>query len=250
LAKQAGFDLEFQFAGQPLKPSKMYLLPSVSGMSAMSRRFWLELLQNIHSGATLYLSHDDCLLSPFTGPFGLTVESRQRRHESARFHVDTIPDAFELPAPIRLNLEPVQASVLGREEDGNPVFTSAKYGEGKIYFLALPLEASLARMPGVFHSHPDQQYWKIYHNFAETSLQQRIIRKNDPMVGLTEHMLDQIRCLVIAINYEPDSRHGSFDIEPGWKLESFWRGDGLTVDHHLQIDLPGNDAFVFVLTRQ
>ena len=55
LAKQAGFDLEFQYSDQPLKPSNLYLMPSVNGMSAISRRRWLELLDKVHSGATLLL---------------------------------------------------------------------------------------------------------------------------------------------------------------------------------------------------
>jgi endo-1,4-beta-mannosidase len=69
LAKQAGFDLEFQYADQPLRPASLYLMPSVRGMHAISRRRWLELLGRVEAGATLYLSHHDCLLSPFDEPF-------------------------------------------------------------------------------------------------------------------------------------------------------------------------------------
>jgi len=55
LAKQAGFDLEFQFCDQPLKDSRLYILPSLSGGGSFSRHFWLNLLERVSAGATLYV---------------------------------------------------------------------------------------------------------------------------------------------------------------------------------------------------
>ena len=47
---QAGFDLAFQYADQPLKPAALYLLPCVGGNTAIPRRRWLELLERVQQG--------------------------------------------------------------------------------------------------------------------------------------------------------------------------------------------------------
>jgi hypothetical protein len=65
LAKQAGFDIEFQRAGQALKKSKLYLMPSIETGHSPTRAEWIELIEEIKKGAELYMSlgGDDCLLS-------------------------------------------------------------------------------------------------------------------------------------------------------------------------------------------
>ena len=65
LAKQAGLDIEFQHANQPLKDSKLYFLPSVNGASVISRRRMQELLKKVQEGAMLYISNDDGHIGPF-----------------------------------------------------------------------------------------------------------------------------------------------------------------------------------------
>ncbi len=193
LAKQAGFDLEFQHADQPLKPAQVYLLPSLSGMQAISRRRWLELLEAVKAGATLYLSHDDCLLSPFNEPFGLEVQTRQRRAGAARFTITGVENLLTLQAGVRLNLKPEGAQVLGSEVDGAPVFTCSSYGLGKVFFLALPLETALANQPGAFLAPIANPYWRIYKTLWDSGRSERISRVDEPNVGLTEHPLNENR---------------------------------------------------------
>jgi len=43
LANQAGLDIEFQYGSQPLKDSKLYLIPSASGMTPLLKPKWLEM---------------------------------------------------------------------------------------------------------------------------------------------------------------------------------------------------------------
>ncbi len=253
LAKQAGFDLEFQYADQPLKPGSLYLLPGVRGMSSFSRRFWLSLLEQVQGGATLYLSHDDCLLSPFNEPFGVEVRTRARAEGALAWRLDEIEPGLRLqvhPA-LRLELEPRGAQVLGREEGGNPAFTRAQYGKGAIYFLSAPIEMELIRTPGAFHSNQAQPFWKIYRHIAAPFTSQRAIRKGDsPLVGITEHTLGDERRVAVMINYSPQPQPVALHLSEGWQVEEAWYGQGPhTGNDGLYLHIPANDAVVFTVLK-
>ncbi|NUQ00651.1 MAG: beta-mannanase, partial [Armatimonadetes bacterium] len=81
LAKQAGFDLEFQYHTEPLREAELYLLPCLSGHAMISRRRLHELLRRVAAGATLYLSLDTGLPSDFEPLTGLEPQTRQRRRQ-------------------------------------------------------------------------------------------------------------------------------------------------------------------------
>ena len=253
LAKQAGFDLEFQYADQPLKPANLYLMPSVRGMHAVSRRRWLALLERVHEGAVLYISHHDCLLSPFNEPLGLEVQSRQRRSGVVHVNLDDFGDplVLRLCGEIRLDIKPTHAEVLGRSPDGNPVFTCAQYGLGKIYFFSLPVECELTKTPGVFHELQAQPFWKIYQRIAESVLPERVLRTLGPALGVTEHILESGNCLVVIINYNPQPVVTDCVLKTGWKLAETWYGAApQEAALGLNVSLPSNDALVLLFEQE
>jgi len=252
LAKQAGFDLEFQYDDQPLKPTSLYLVPSVSGGGNMSRRTWQALLERARNGATLYFSHDNCMLSPFGEPFGLEVQTRARRDGMAAFRLAGMDATFTAHAPIRLTLDPVRAEVLGQEADGNPIFTRAAYGAGQLYFFSVPIETHLANLPGGFHNPSAAPFWQIYRTIGEPFLAQRAVRKADPFIGLTEHPLAGGRRIVIAINYSPEPREAALDFADLWTADEVWRGHAETfeVSQTSKVWLPPNDAAVFTVAKK
>jgi hypothetical protein len=250
LAKQAGFDLEFQFTDQPLKPARIYLVPSVKGMSSMSRRFWLELLNAVKEGAVLYLSHDDCLLSPFNEVFGIEIQTRQRRSGKAQFKINANHSQFSIASDIRLNLNPKEAIVLAQEEDGNPVLTCNPYGRGQVFFLSLPLENALANTPGCFHQPDMPPFWQIYHLVAGDSLPDRVVIKNHPMLGVTEHKKSENVRTVVLINYSPVRIKSSIYLISDWHLSESIYGCIVEENDGLEVDLPGNDAVVMVVSKK
>ena len=234
LAKQAGFDLTFQYADQPIKPASLYLLPSVRGDHAIPRRRWLELMERIRQGATLYLSHHDSLLSSFKALFGLEVQTRQRRSEPAQF---TLPEvgAFAIDSPIRLNLRPCGAEVLAAEPDGNPLFTRAALGEGQLYFLSVPLEDALTRTPGAFHSPEAQPFWKIYLRVAEGHFTERVARKDHAMLGLTEHPIHANERLLVLVNYSPEEIETGLELKAGWQVTQALYGAPPSADGRMKV---------------
>lgn len=248
LAKQAGFDLEFQHIDQPLKPARLYLLPSVSGFSAISRHRWLELLDEVKNGAVLYFSHNDCLLSPFNEPFGMEVQTRQRRIQPAEFTLEGSTQPFKVNGPVKLALKSTGARVLGSEADGNPLFTCNAYGRGRIYFLGVPLELALSQQPGGFYGPEAQPFYAIYQEIARPIQSDRAVSKDLPDIGITEHPLDDHRRVVVAINYSPEPLQTSLALAPGWQLGQVWHGSkpdqGPT---GLNSSIPANEAIVFTL---
>lgn len=249
LAKQAGFDLEFQYSDQPLKPASLYLLPSLSGMSSLSRRAWLGLLTAVEQGAILYVSHNDCLLSPFNQPFGLEVQSRQRRSAPAQIIFAGEEDGLKVAAPLRLNLECLRATTLAAEPDGNPIFTTAPYGRGRVFFLGAPLETALANTPAAFHDPTVSSAWRIYQQLAAAIVSERVAHKASPLVGLTEHKLANGQRLLVAINYSPEAQPAEIHLEPGWRVAAAWYGEYQASRQSISINLAPNDASVVLISN-
>jgi hypothetical protein len=215
---------------------------------------WLELLQRVHAGATLYLSHDDCLLSPVNQPFGIEIQTRQRCNHPVEMLLDGIEPGLRLRVnpPFRLVLQATRSSILGREAGGNPAMTCASYGKGTIYFLSAPIEMELTRTPGAFHSIDAQPFWKIYHHIAESFVQDRAVGKvNAPLIGITEHPLEPGRRVAILINYSPEKREVNLTLSGNWKISETWYGDSPTTNQEGQIvTIPRNDAAVFTIERK
>ncbi len=248
LAKQAGFDLTFQYADQPLKDTSLYLLPSVSGGSPFSRRFWYALDERIQSGATLYLSMNDALLSPFKEPFGLEVQTREKRSLPVEFTIPSLSEEhnFHIPVGVKYTLTSTGATILGSEPDGNPVFTCHEYGKGQVYFLSVPIEQYLTCTPGAFVDPAAQPFWQIYHRIALPHISNRLVSKDNPLVGITEHILSEDKRLVVLINYCPTSQDVNLTISQSWQLAEAWYG-ALPIEN--LVLLPPNDAQVLLMER-
>ncbi len=252
LAKQAGFDLVYQYADEPLKQAGLYLMPSVSGSRSFSRRFWLELDQRVRAGAALYLSHDDCMLSPFDTPFGVAVQTRERRTSSVQITMDkrTGLPSYTVQSPIKLHLKAARAKVLGCEPDGNPAFTCASHGKGQVYFLTVPIERVLSNTSGGYHNPQAQAFWKIYRYIARPFMTERILTKENAFIGVTEHPLDNGQRIAVLINYSPAPIKTYVKVEAGWSVVETWYGKVPAVEGKgFMCDIAANNAVVLRFAR-
>lgn len=246
LAKQAGFDLTFQYADQPLKEAALYLLPSVSGGSPFSRRFWVELDAKVRAGATLYLSLNDGILSPFKEPFGLEVQTREKRTEAATIEIPAIAGnpVFQVESLAKYRLAPAGAEILGREGQ-DPAFSSHTWGAGRVLFLSVPIEQHVSNTPGVFIVPDAQPFWKIYQYIHQTLMVSRAVTKDNPLVGITEHPLDENRRVIVLVNYSPTPQLVKLTLTPGWRTADEWYGP-LPAESG-QMTIAANDASVFII---
>lgn len=247
LAKQAGFDIEFQHGNQPIKDAQLYILPSIKGLTLINRKDWLGILDKVKEGASLYVSYDQGFLSHFLEPAGFEVVTSQNRNEQVSFvSSDGSIQPFSMSAGRKLNLKATTAKVLGKEADGNPIFTENNYGKGKIYFLGLPMEMNLTRKPGAFTENP-AECWKIYKTIsAYIVAKNRTVTKTDPFVGITEHDLSATEKVIVLVNYSPEEKEVALTINSGWKVDKALYGNQPSKS---SVKLKANDACVLQLKK-
>ena len=245
LAKQAGFDIEFQDTSEPIRESELYLMPGINGARSISRGRWLELLERVKAGATLYVSLDaDGLLSPFDQIFGVEPQSRSQRTAPVKWEFDH--EHFQTTTSTRYQLRPDTATVLAWESDGTPVFMTNKYGEGKIYLLTVPLERYMAETPKLFPDAATLPHYKIYQKLASPWITQRLVRSANPIVTVTEHMFNDNEAIAIMVNNQPETIKCLPDINPVWQISRMLHGE---LDDR-SIEINGNDAVVLHLIRK
>jgi hypothetical protein len=244
LARQAGFELEFQQGEQPLKEAPLYLVPAVRGINVISRHRWLALLERVKAGATLYLSIDNALLSGFEEVFGLVSQWRSRRaNGQLSFSLDG--DSLTIPSGFRQDLLPTGAEALGCEADGNPAFTRFDYGKGEVFLLSAPLETALADWPGGFHAAGAQPLWKIYRRVGSKVIEGRAVRKSQPMLGVTEHPLSERERVIVMVNYSPQAVEDALEFAEGWQVKKVWRGEVAG----RRVRIAGNEAAVMTIVE-
>ena len=248
LAKQAGFDIEFQHGNQPIKEASLYLLPSIKGLDLINRKDWLSILDKVKAGATLYVSFNQGFLSPFIEQAGIEVVTSQNRNEPVDFiSNDGSIKPFTMNSGRKLNITTTTAKVLAHEKDGNPIFTVNSYGKGKIYYMGLPIEMNLTLKPGAFTENP-AECWKIYQAIgADMIKQNRTVTKNDPFIGITEHNLSSDEKVIVLVNYSPTDKDVTLSIKSGWNVEKAFYGN---LPSKAGVKLNANDACVLQLKKK
>jgi hypothetical protein len=244
LAKQAGFDIEFQYTDQPLKKSDFYIVPSIAGSFSLYRSEWLALLDRAKAGATVLMTYDNAFIQPFEDVFGLEVESREKslHPESFKLGEKTLTCTH---TEVVLRLKCTSAKTLLVDLKDNPLLTCNKYGKGKMLFLNAPLERYLSDTPGVFNRTDVKPYWKLYGMAAEIAGVSRIIASGNPQVGVTEHFISKTEAIAVLINYNPAPAEIDTVIGRGWKLTEVILGKC----SGRKMNIEGNDAAVVRLIK-
>lgn len=259
LAKQAGFDIEYQYHDQPIKPAELYLMPSMAGFSVIRRRQLDQILQRVRSGATLYISNANGKLRQFSEVTGMEVQSYQRRGRPSTVVLtgtgepagDGVPVELPFEAPVQLELASVGAEVLGTELDGTPAFTAYRLGNGTVYFLAFPLEIQFAGMVARTGTEVPP-YFQIYRRISAEARGSRVVATDLPGIGITEHVSGPDERIIIVINYTPTPLEVPLSIRAGWsvgtELVGVVGGDNRSADRTMEVS--GNDACVITVTQR
>ncbi|MBQ9859581.1 MAG: beta-mannanase [Clostridia bacterium] len=220
LAKQAGIDLTYVAAGQPLPEKDLYILPSIKGYNVMKKRHFDRLLRRVQEGATLLITCEDGCLPHFETLCGLRSKGMQADRGGRQMHLgDT---SLPIITDKYMTLEPTTATVLAADGDGNPVFTVNTYGKGKVYFLDMPLELARCATPTAFEPGCDD-YAAIYRTAAAQVRKNRVV-KTCLHLGLTEHPLSDTRRLVVAVNYTGEAITDTLTPPTGWQFTKAIQG--------------------------
>jgi hypothetical protein len=113
-----------------------------------------------------------------------------------------------------------------------------------VFFLSVPLERVLTETPGAFLPGAPA-WWKVYATIADRVLAGRVVSRANPLVGLTEHPLNDNERWVVAINYGPQAVEEELRMAGGWQVCEVAHGqlDGSCAR------MKANDALVFRVTR-
>ncbi|MBO4513310.1 MAG: hypothetical protein J5746_11140, partial [Victivallales bacterium] len=215
LAKQAGFDIEFQYSKQPIKDADAYILPSIAADTAIYQYRYKELLAKVEAGASLFVTWAGGSLQPFEKIFGARPEWRYQETSPRMVLLEGTP--ISLTQPLRMGLSAPNAAVCAQDEQGMPVLTLGRYGKGQVAFLASGIENELAPKPNAFL--PDATpVWRFYEWFAKVAGFKRILHSNDPFITCTEHFLQEDSAIVIAVNNTPEERPFQPTLTKGWSL--------------------------------
>ncbi len=255
LAKQAGFDLGFVFEDQALPEAQLYLLPCVTGVAGVPKQLWEELLRRVDRGATLYVSTDNGYLLDFAQVTGLEVANRRRRTESARVLLARGQEGgkaeLEIPASFRLDFTNKGATILAAEADGNPVWSSAPRGKGRVHFFALPLELAMGSQAGVTHRPEEHPLWRVYAGISgEVRLHSRVLGHSQPLVACTEHVFDGGHRMAVLVNHRTEAVDLSPVLRGGWRVAACHYGAMAGTTSFEALRIGGNDALVLELVAE
>ena len=193
LSTQAGFEIDFcDIASRDVLPeSKFYLVPSITGFTALPLDKYRLLLQAAREGATVCFTANRGMLQPFGAEFGCLVDYCAEQPETVRFTIEGCEETFEVTSSCTRHLIANGCDVLGKDGDGRPVLIRQRYGKGQLIYLNAPIEhAAITK---------ECKLYLVYRKIAELAG----IRCPDkaPEIGITHHPLPDGGEIRIAINY-------------------------------------------------
>jgi hypothetical protein len=156
-----------------------------------------------------------------------------------------------ISAPVQYQFRVHKAEVLATEVTGQPAFCVSKLGQGQVYLLTAPLEAAISTEAQRFGANDSPHYWQLYRTFAGRILKNRILKKNDPCLGITEHKLHSGDFLAVLINYSPEARNDLISISDQFAFSKVEMGDHEPQScgpGKLEIHLPPHACSVWRLT--
>jgi len=179
-------------------------------------------LTKVKGGASLYLSLGEGLFRSLPEITGVTIAYREKTNaaETVIFNGQKIT----LKADYRYIIESCEAEILATGEDGRPVYTKHRYGDGYVYFSTIPVEKYLSTQE-TFCLGKTDSYATWYRPLFETVRENHIVNTGSHLIRVTEHKVDHNNRLVVAINYSPSDIEASLSMKTGWEIAEIYYGD-------------------------
>lgn len=222
LAKQAGFQLTFCYAGDEIPAADFYLLPSIQGHLVMPKSAYDTLKQRVQEGAVLWISHDGGFLTEFSELTGLTVVDSEQNPETRSFvwNGENLPFTWQHARYLRSTT----ADVLGKDQAGEVCFARNSFGKGIVYYLNFPLEAMLLKNSKLL----EKPYFSLYQTAASQTVHPVAVSQN-PNLCITEHMGNGRR-FIVAINYTKNTLTDSIHLDSNYQIVNVVYGSEHTVE--------------------
>lgn len=211
-ARQAGVNISFADVMQGIPESNIYLMPSISGNKIMAAQNYRELIEKVASGAILYVSIDDGLISDFNNLAGIKVNNSRTKEESGLFELRGKKVLYERNRKYIITTNGAEA--VACEENGEPIFTKYKYGKGTVYFLNFPMEKNAIGVCDAF----DGDQHKVYEEIFADAKRKYLISVDNKYIGMTRHIEDDFE-MIVMINYSPKSQVTDAKVKSGYRYE-------------------------------
>ena len=251
LAKQAGLDVEFAYATDEIPEAKIYIMPSMCSDSPMYLGAYRDLIERVKRGATLYMSIENALLSPFTDVTGLKVITRSRRTSPDTVTLDA-GEELTFDSEFKLDMESVGARVILAAKDGSPALTEYSLGEGRVVFCSAPIESRMGTEAGLASGKCARPYYKIY-ELAGLKSEAKIASSSLPTVCITEHVVYENERLLVIINYSKNDENVNITLRNGYKLVKTYDIHGKTetkeIDGGFVASIEHDNGFVAVVRK-
>jgi len=245
LSRQAGFDVRFASAEKlPLPEAKLYIMPSGSECDPYSLEAWNAAIACARAGATVLVSKGhQTRYSGILEATGNEIDQFYTRSRDVSFALKYYPghriDAHDSTCTV---ITSKNSEVLGASADGQVMVTAKRLEKGTVVFCNFPIESDSVARTDCFCGEKVNPRYLIYAAAAKIAGISRVVEKESPNVGLTEHRTSRGTTVIVAVNYN------DFDVTCPIRikgtLERVFRGT-VAAD---AITFGANDVAVFEVT--
>ncbi|HPQ47009.1 MAG TPA: cellulase family glycosylhydrolase [Clostridia bacterium] len=135
ISRDSGLDVVFRWQGDDLPESDIYLLPCITGFRVINRKRWVQLVDRVRQGATLYISYNGGFLSEFSEVTGICIDSRMESCERIELENDMV-----INSGTKLVITCISGDILIYDKEKKPFMIENRLGNGRVLFCRGPVE--------------------------------------------------------------------------------------------------------------
>lgn len=177
LLRQCGLNPEFCFCNDGLPEYPVYMLPSYQGNTVINLNTYKTLKQRVSDGADIYISYDGGILSELEDFAGFRIENTYKKNRISCFEI--AGRKYSIETTNQMDITPTKARVLLSDSENKPIITVNKYGKGRVFFVTIPVEASLIGKSDAFNDGLCDIYKFV---FGELIAQKPFVTDDDKLV--------------------------------------------------------------------
>lgn len=203
-------------------------------------------MDKVSKGAVLYISTGNGLIRNLGKDFGVKIHTRARINGTKTVGFGN-GDKFNVGAIAEYELIPNGCEILASDENGNPMYVCANYGKGKVFWLPAQLESWLFDKSGAYHKEYAAPYYRVYREFAKYVKTEKCAKIDSLKIGMTEHILEDGKRLLICINYSPEEQSAEITLDKGFTTLSVYHGKGILKGNKITIE--ANQPLILEATK-
>ena len=246
LSRQAGLDIEYCFADEEFPDSDLYIIPSLADAESIRADALAKIMDRVSKGAVLYVSTGNGLIRNLGTDFGVKIKTRSRINGTKTVDFGN-GNKFNVGAVAEYKLIPDGGDILAKDENGEPIYVSASYGKGKVFWLPAQLESWLFDKSGAYHKETAPNYSRVYEEFAKYVPTKKCARINSKMISMTEHIMDDDTRLLVLVNCSPEKQTAEISLSKDYSKLSVYHGKG-TLDGNT-VEIQANQPLVLTVTK-